>query len=88
MGKALESTVATRELAKHSKAYFAIACANVMRLQSAMNELEGLQIALENIEISVSDMMEDIHFSLENAIILKDAFAKVNNSICQAAKEK
>jgi len=77
MGKVTNTTRASRSLAEHAKAYFAIASANAMQLQALKNELNAVLMDLESVTARLSDMESKVEVNLQGANIMKEALGRV-----------
>lgn len=85
MGHVSNSTKAARSLVEHAKAYFAIASANTMQLQSLKNELDVVLLDLESVTDRLSDMGSKVEMNLQGANIMKEALGQV---VAAAQSEK
>lgn len=82
MTKLSDATKAASSLADHSKAYFAIASANVMQLQKAKEEMDELLDDLESMSEKACDIYSKLKNNLNNAVLVKEALGQVVASAC------
>lgn len=77
MGKVSSSTKAASSLVEHSKAYYTIACANVLQLQETKQEMDNLLDELESMSEKACDIYSKLKNNLDNAVLVKEALGQV-----------
>lgn len=77
MVRVSSSTKAASSLVEHSKAYYAIACASVLKLQETKQEMDNLLDELESMSEKACDIYSMLNNNLNNAVLVKEALGQV-----------